>query len=68
MKTFSKVLTEDQTVEDGRARLLQKLARQQTKTVRPADTARRRTLTAVADALRHRTPVPPGITPLHTGT
>ncbi|MFF2386327.1 helix-turn-helix domain-containing protein [Streptomyces sp. NPDC058108] len=68
MKTFSKVLTEDQTVEDGRARLLQKLARQQTKPVRPADTARRRTLTAVADALRHRTPAPPGITPLHTGT
>ncbi|MET9125055.1 helix-turn-helix transcriptional regulator [Streptomyces sp. NPDC004528] len=68
MKTFSKVLTEDQTVEDGRARLLQKLAKQQTKPVRPADAARRRTLTAVADALRHRTPAPPGITPLHTGT
>ncbi|MFJ2399595.1 helix-turn-helix domain-containing protein [Streptomyces sp. NPDC087843] len=64
MKTFSKVLTEDQTVEDGRARLLQKLAKQQTQPLRPADAARRRTLTAVADALRHRNA---GITPLHTG-
>ncbi|MER7496458.1 helix-turn-helix transcriptional regulator [Streptomyces pharetrae] len=58
MKTFSKVLTEDHTLEDGRARLLHKHARHATRT----DHDRRRSLT---DALRQRTLPPlPAITPL----
>ncbi|MEV1069392.1 helix-turn-helix transcriptional regulator [Streptomyces sp. NPDC050263] len=46
MKTFSKVLTEDHTVEDGRARLLRKLAEQQTSPARRAGAARPRPLSA----------------------
>ncbi|MER7978307.1 helix-turn-helix transcriptional regulator [Streptomyces sp. NPDC095817] len=66
IKTFSKVLTEDRTVEDGRARLLQKLAKQ-TQPEHPADSTRpRRTF---SEALRHRPRIPaPAITPLGTGT
>ncbi|MFE1290849.1 helix-turn-helix domain-containing protein [Streptomyces sp. NPDC058751] len=67
IKAFSKVLTEDQPVEDGRARLLLKLARRQTSQSRPTSGTRTRTLTALTDALRHRSPAP-AITPLHTGT
>jgi transcriptional regulator with XRE-family HTH domain len=60
MKTFSKVLTEDRTVEDGRARLLHKHAKQH-----PAGAHRRRTLTTLTEALRHRAPLQPAtITPL----
>ncbi|MFG2885752.1 helix-turn-helix domain-containing protein [Streptomyces sp. NPDC048297] len=60
MKTFSKVLTEDHTVEDGRARLLLKLARQT-----PATGRARRPMTALAEVLRQRTlPPAPAITPL----
>ena len=51
MKTFSKVLTEDRTVEDGRARLLHKFAKQHVTPVRQKDGARPRPLTAIA--LRH---------------
>ncbi|MEU0250458.1 helix-turn-helix transcriptional regulator [Streptomyces sp. NPDC006235] len=50
MKTFSKVLTEDRTVEDGRARLLHKQARRAT----PTDRARRRPVTSIAEVLRQR--------------
>ncbi|MEU3901792.1 helix-turn-helix transcriptional regulator [Streptomyces sp. NPDC045251] len=61
MKTFSKILTEDHTVEDGRARLLHKHAKQ----TLPTGTHRHRTLTAITEALRHRTlPQPTAITPL----
>ncbi|GAB7111104.1 hypothetical protein JCM4814A_94230 [Streptomyces phaeofaciens JCM 4814] len=42
MKTFSKVLTEDRTVEDGRARLLHKLARQHDTPPPPPSTPRHR--------------------------
>ncbi|MGW0771784.1 helix-turn-helix domain-containing protein [Streptomyces sp. NPDC002676] len=61
MKTFSKVLTEDRTVEDGRARLLHKLAKQNPETGR----ARCRPMTAITEALRQRKlPPAPTITPL----
>ncbi|WP_406226989.1 helix-turn-helix domain-containing protein [Streptomyces anthocyanicus] len=60
MKAFSKVLTEDHTVEDGRARLLHKLAKKN-----PASAPhRRRPLTTLAEALRQRTLPPATITPL----
>jgi transcriptional regulator with XRE-family HTH domain len=61
MKTFSTVLTEGRTVEDGRARLLDKHAQQ----THPTSPHRRRTLTAITKALRHRTLLPTAtITPL----
>ncbi|MFC8412650.1 helix-turn-helix domain-containing protein [Streptomyces coelicoflavus] len=61
MKTFSEVLTEDRTVEDGRARLLHKHAQQ----THPTSPHRRLTLSAITQALRHRTLLPPAtITPL----
>ncbi|MDT0616636.1 hypothetical protein [Streptomyces lancefieldiae] len=61
MKTFSKILTEDHTVEDGRARLLHKLAKKT-----PAqDSPRRRRRATLTEALRQRTlPPPTTITPL----
>ncbi|MFC8349569.1 hypothetical protein [Streptomyces sp. NPDC057280] len=61
MKTFSKVLTEDRTVEDGRARLLQKLAK-----APEADHHRRRPLASLTHALRQRAALTPpaAITPL----
>ncbi|MFE4824788.1 helix-turn-helix domain-containing protein [Streptomyces sp. NPDC056704] len=69
MKTFSKVLTEDRTVEDGRARLLHKFAKQHVTPVRQKDGARPRPLTAIAEALRHRTLAPtPAISPLQAGS
>lgn len=58
MKTFSKVLTEDQTVEDGRARLLQKLAKQHATPVRKKDGTHPRP----TGALKHRLTTP-AITP-----
>lgn len=63
MKTFSKVLTEDQTVEDGRARLLQKLAKQHATPVRKKDGTHPRP----TGALKHRLTTP-AITPLQAGT
>ncbi|MEV8597622.1 helix-turn-helix transcriptional regulator [Streptomyces sp. NPDC052012] len=61
LNTFSKILTEDHTVEDGRARLLHKRAEDP----HPTDSQRRRPLTTLTDALRQRTPAPPAtITPL----
>ncbi|MFJ4620820.1 hypothetical protein [Streptomyces sp. NPDC088812] len=58
--TFGKVLTEDHTVEDGRARLLRELAEQQTTPpARRADGTRSRSLTAApvpAPAARSRAP------------
>ncbi|MGA5318774.1 hypothetical protein ACPCTK_32420 [Streptomyces pseudogriseolus] len=66
MKTFSKVFLEERTVEDGRARLLHKLAKQQPSTRQAAD-AQPRPLTAVVDLLRHR-PLVHHISPLGTGT
>ncbi|MGW6958771.1 helix-turn-helix domain-containing protein [Streptomyces chartreusis] len=69
MKTFSKVLTEDQTVEDGRARLLHKLAEQHVAPARHANGVRTRPHSAIADALRYRARPPAhSITPLQTGT
>ncbi|MFJ3106531.1 helix-turn-helix domain-containing protein [Streptomyces sp. NPDC086835] len=69
MKTFSKVLTEDQTVEDGRARLLHKHAEQQVTPTRPTDSGRPRSLTAIAEALRNRALAPsPLITSLRAGS
>ncbi|MFF9025744.1 helix-turn-helix domain-containing protein [Streptomyces eurythermus] len=61
MDTFSKVLTEDHTVEDGRARLLHKLAEENPQ----ADHERCRPMAAIAAALRQRR-LPPAttITPL----
>ncbi|MEV0982443.1 helix-turn-helix transcriptional regulator [Streptomyces sp. NPDC049915] len=61
MRTFSKVLTEDRPVEEGRARLLDKLAEQSPQ----ADRERRTTLAALTEALRQRK-LPPvtAITPL----
>ncbi|MEU5225325.1 helix-turn-helix transcriptional regulator [Streptomyces toyocaensis] len=61
IKTFSKVLTEDHTVEDGRARLLHKLAAQT-----PSTNRHHRTLATITESLRRR-PLPPPttITPLH---
>ncbi|MFH8939470.1 helix-turn-helix domain-containing protein [Streptomyces griseosporeus] len=61
MKTFSKVLTEERTVEDGRARLLHKLAEESPH----ADSDRRRPVT-LTDALRQRRRPPASITPLRT--
>ncbi|MFF2937607.1 hypothetical protein [Streptomyces mirabilis] len=58
MKTFSKVLTEDRTVEDGRTRLLQQLAKQHVTPARQKDGARPRPLTAIAEALGHRALAP----------
>ncbi|MGW3990562.1 helix-turn-helix domain-containing protein [Streptomyces sp. NPDC004830] len=66
MKTFSKVFLEERTVEDGRARLLHKLAKQQSSAGKAAD-AERRPLTAVVDLLRHR-PLVHHISPLGTGS
>ncbi|MEU2930725.1 hypothetical protein ABZ636_37785 [Streptomyces sp. NPDC007251] len=57
MKTFSKILTEDHTVEDGRARLLHKLAKQNPETAH----TRRRPMTAITEALRQRK-LPPATT------
>ncbi|GGZ21738.1 hypothetical protein GCM10010300_76810 [Streptomyces olivaceoviridis] len=61
MKAFSKVLTEERTIEDGRARLLDKLAEQNPQT----DRERWRPMTAITAALRQRK-LPPAtaITPL----
>ncbi|MGW5609360.1 helix-turn-helix domain-containing protein [Streptomyces sp. NPDC003753] len=61
MKTFSKVLTEDHTVEDGRARLLHKLAEQNPR----KGHNRCRPMTDITEALRQRK-LPPAttITPL----
>ncbi|MEV5085947.1 helix-turn-helix transcriptional regulator [Streptomyces sp. NPDC056159] len=64
MKTFSKVLTEDKTMEDGRARLLHKLAEQRP-VARQAASSRSRRITAITDALRRR--ALPVITPLQAG-
>ncbi|MER6562115.1 helix-turn-helix transcriptional regulator [Streptomyces sp. NPDC001027] len=47
MRTFSKVLTEDHTVEDGRARLLHKHAEQQTTPLRRAAGTRPRPITPI---------------------
>ncbi|MFD7407773.1 helix-turn-helix domain-containing protein [Streptomyces sp. NPDC059866] len=68
IKTFSAVLTEDETVEDGRARLLHKLAKQH-EPARQADSGRTRPPTALAEALRHRA-LPPAhsISPLRAST
>lgn len=52
LKTFSKVLTEDHTVEDGRARLLHKRAR------KPEVERHRRPLASLTDALRQRALTP----------
>lgn len=60
MKTFSKVLMEDGTMEDGRARLLHKLAKQTP--IRDRD--RRQPLAAIADSLRQRRLPPATIAPL----
>lgn len=60
MKTFSKVLTEESAVEDGRARLLHKHAEEGT---RPNNDRRP---TALTDALRQRRRLPTSITPLGT--
>lgn len=59
MKTFSKVLTEDHTIEDGRARLLHKLSKKT-----PAQDSRHRRRIALAEALRQRTLPPTAFTPL----
>ncbi|MEU9352391.1 helix-turn-helix transcriptional regulator [Streptomyces griseoloalbus] len=60
MRTFSKVLTEGHTVEDGRARLLHKLAKKT-----PAqDSHRRRRRATLTEALRQRTLPPTAFTPL----
>ncbi|MFJ8546683.1 helix-turn-helix domain-containing protein [Streptomyces sp. NPDC093586] len=59
MKTFSKVLTEDHTVEDGRARLLHKLAKKT-----PAQDSPRRRRATLTEALRQRTLPPTTVTPL----
>jgi transcriptional regulator with XRE-family HTH domain len=64
MKTFSKVLTEDRTVEDGRARLLRKRAKQRSTPAQPADRTRPRPLTAITEALRQHTHAPAALTPL----
>ncbi|WP_217236260.1 helix-turn-helix transcriptional regulator [Streptomyces sp. AC555_RSS877] len=64
MTTFSKVLTEDRTVEDGRARLLHKHAKQHSTPAQPAERTRPRPLTAITEALRHHTPAPVALTPL----
>ncbi|MGW1364884.1 helix-turn-helix domain-containing protein [Streptomyces chartreusis] len=66
MKTFSKVLTEDHTVEDGRARLLHKLAIQHISPARRTDKPRSLTST---DTLRRRA-LPPaqGISPIRAGS
>ncbi|MEU0060457.1 helix-turn-helix transcriptional regulator [Streptomyces sp. NPDC006334] len=60
MRTFSKILTEDHTVEDGRARLLDKRAEQQTTPQRRAAGTRPRPLTPIP------TPAPAGS--LHRGS
>ncbi|MGV9351247.1 helix-turn-helix domain-containing protein [Streptomyces spiralis] len=69
IKAFSKVLTEDRTVEDGRARLLHKRAKQGT-LARQAAPSRAWPITAIADALRHRAALPPTpvISPLRAGS
>ncbi|MFD7461119.1 MULTISPECIES: helix-turn-helix domain-containing protein [unclassified Streptomyces] len=59
MKTFSKVLTEEHTVEDGRARLLHKLAEES-----PHPDSDRRRPTTLTDALRKRRRPPTAITPI----
>jgi transcriptional regulator with XRE-family HTH domain len=66
MTTFSKVFLEERTVEDGRARLLHKLAKRQAFTRQTAD-AHPRPLTAMADALRHRS-LTHQISPLGAGS
>ncbi|MFC7994479.1 helix-turn-helix domain-containing protein [Streptomyces pilosus] len=61
IKTFSKALTEDHTVEDGRARLLHKLAEKTPTTNRH----HHRTLATLTETLRQRRLLPPTtITPL----
>jgi transcriptional regulator with XRE-family HTH domain len=66
MTTFSKVFLEERTVEDGRARLLHKLAKQQAPARQRAD-AQPRPLTAMVDALRHRS-LAHHISPLGAGS
>ncbi|GAB2897871.1 hypothetical protein GCM10027074_76320 [Streptomyces deserti] len=66
MKTFSKVLLEERPVEDGRARLLHKLAEQQVP-ARLTDGDQPRPLTATVEALRHRPPAH-HISPLRAGS
>jgi hypothetical protein len=68
MRTFSRVLTEDRTVEDGRARLLHKLAEQQTASTRQTDTGRPRTLAAIAEVLRIRVALASAIPPHGAGS
>ncbi|WP_435596574.1 helix-turn-helix domain-containing protein [Streptomyces albogriseolus] len=60
MRTFSKVLTEDHTVEDGRARLLHKSTKKPTE----QDTHRRLRRATLTEALRQRTLLPTAITPI----
>ncbi|MFI6376542.1 hypothetical protein [Streptomyces sp. NPDC050546] len=55
MKTFSKVFLEERTVEDGRARLLHKLAGQQAP-ARVTNSTQPRPLAAIVEALRHPHP------------
>lgn len=66
MTTFSKVFLEERPVEDGRARLLHKLAKQQAPTRQTAE-AQPRPLTAMVDALRHRS-LAHHISPLGAGS
>ncbi|WP_254402637.1 AAA domain-containing protein [Streptomyces sp. AC555_RSS877] len=67
MKTFSKVLTEEHTVEDGRARLLHKHAEQQGTPAQPAERTRPRPLTAITEALRHHALAPVALAPSKPG-
>lgn len=60
MRTSSKVLTEDHTVEDGRARLLHKSTKKPT----VQDTHRRLRRATLTEALRQRTLLPTAITPI----
>jgi transcriptional regulator with XRE-family HTH domain len=62
METFSKVLAEDHTVEDGLARLLHKRAEQHIPPAHRADRIRSGPLTAITETLRHRALAP--ISPL----
>jgi hypothetical protein len=59
MKTFSKVLTEDHTVEDGRARLLHKHAEQQTTPLRRAAGTRPRPIAPIPTPAPDHGPSPP---------
>ncbi|WP_158786569.1 helix-turn-helix domain-containing protein [Streptomyces sp. NRRL F-5065] len=61
MRAFSKILTENHTVEDGRARLLHKLAK---KTPAQDSHHHRRRRTSLTEALRQRALPPTVITPL----